>query len=107
MIPLQKDLQQRARKAGLPLDTVAKDYVIGHLLAAISRQPELGSALVFKGGTALKKLYFGEYRFSDGRARADGGAPHENLDASIRYLRIYVECVYFRRERRVRRAARL
>jgi hypothetical protein len=28
-------------------------------------------------------------------------------DASIRYLRIYVECVYFRRERRVRRAARL
>lgn len=32
---------------------------------------------------------------------------HENLDASIRYLRIYVECVYFRRERRVRRAARL
>lgn len=65
MIPLQKDLQQRARKAGLPLDTVAKDYVIGHLLAAISRQPELGSALVFKGGTALKKLYFGEYRFSE------------------------------------------
>jgi hypothetical protein len=38
MIPLQKDLQQRARKLGLPLDTVAKDYVIGHLLAAISAQ---------------------------------------------------------------------
>ncbi|HEY3349003.1 MAG TPA: nucleotidyl transferase AbiEii/AbiGii toxin family protein [Thermoanaerobaculia bacterium] len=65
MIPLQKDLQQRARNLGLPLDTVAKDYVIGHLLAAISAQPELGSALVFKGGTALKKLYFGEYRFSE------------------------------------------
>jgi uncharacterized protein len=65
MIPLQKDLQQRARKAGLPLDTVAKDYVIGHLLAAIGAQPELGSTLVFKGGTALKKLYFGEYRFSE------------------------------------------
>lgn len=65
MIPLQKDLQQHARKAGLPLDTVAKDYVIGYLLAAISAQPELGSALVFKGGTALKKLYFGEYRFSE------------------------------------------
>ena len=65
MIPLQKALQQRARKLGLPLDTVAKDYVIGHLLAAISAQPELGSALVFKGGTALKKLYFGDYRFSE------------------------------------------
>ena len=65
MIPLQKALQQRARKLGLPLDTVAKDYVIGHLLAAISTQPDLGSALVFKGGTALKKLYFGDYRFSE------------------------------------------
>lgn len=65
MIPLQKTLQQRARKLGLPLDTVAKDYVIGHLLAAISTQPDLGSALVFKGGTALKKLYFGDYRFSE------------------------------------------
>lgn len=65
MIPLQKTLQQRARKLGLPLDTVAKDYVIGHLLAAISAQPELGSALVFKGGTALKKLHFGDYRFSE------------------------------------------
>ena len=65
MIPLQKALQQRARKLGLPLDTVAKDYVIGHILAAISAQPELGSTLVFKGGTALKKLYFGDYRFSE------------------------------------------
>lgn len=52
MIPLQKTLQQRARKVGLPLDTVSKDYVIGHILAAISAQPELGPALVFKGGTA-------------------------------------------------------
>jgi len=65
MIPLQKTLQQRARKLGLPLDTVSKDYVIGHILAAISAQPELGPALVFKGGTALKKLYFGDYRFSE------------------------------------------
>lgn len=65
MIVLQKALQQRARKLRIPLDTVAKDYVIGHLLATISAQPELGSALVFKGGTALKKLYFGDYRFSE------------------------------------------
>jgi hypothetical protein len=42
MIPLQKDLQQRARKAGLPLDTVAKDYVIGYLLPAISVEERFG-----------------------------------------------------------------
>jgi uncharacterized protein len=65
MIPLRKTLHQRARRLALPLDTVAMDYVIGHLLAAVSDQPELGASLVFKGGTALKKLYFDEYRFSE------------------------------------------
>jgi uncharacterized protein len=85
MIPLQRALQQRARKLGLPLDTVAKDYVIGHLLAAISAQPELGSTLVFKGGTALKKLYFGEYRFSEDLDYTAMKAPSgKALEAALR-----------------------
>ena len=92
MIPLQKALQQRARKLGLPLDTVAKDYVIGHLLAAISAQPELGSALVFKGGTALKKLYFGDYRFSEDLDYTAVKAPSgKALEAALR--RAVDECV--------------
>lgn len=43
-------------------------------------------------------------------AVAGGGGEEGGVggkDESIRYLRVYVECVYFRRERRVRRAARL
>ena len=85
MIPLQKALQQHARKLGLPLDTVGKDYLIGHLLAAISAQPELGSALVFKGGTALKKLYFGAYRFSEDLDYTAVKAPSgKALEAALR-----------------------
>ena len=34
-------------------------------LAGISAVPELRETLVFKGGTALKKCYFGDYRFSE------------------------------------------
>jgi predicted nucleotidyltransferase component of viral defense system len=44
------------------------------LLAAIIRTDGLGENLVLKGGTALKKLYFADYRFS------------EDLDYSTRVL---------------------
>ena len=35
------------------------------VLAGIDSVPELRRSLVFKGGTALKKCYFGDYRFSE------------------------------------------
>ena len=46
-------------------DIVEKDYVLGWLLAGISRHPALGSAWLFKGGTCLKKCYLETYRFSE------------------------------------------
>ena len=46
-------------------DIVEKDYVLGWLLAGISRHPSLGSAWLFKGGTCLKKCYLETYRFSE------------------------------------------
>jgi uncharacterized protein len=43
--------------------TVERDYVLTHVLAAISRQSgNLG--MVFKGGTALRLCYFEDYRYS-------------------------------------------
>jgi predicted nucleotidyltransferase component of viral defense system len=43
--------------------TVERDYVLTHVLAAISQQP--GSRrMVFKGGTALRLCYFQDYRYS-------------------------------------------
>ena len=62
---LETLLKATARKFGIPYETVLKDYAIGHLLSAIAAEPGLASTLVMKGGTALKKLYFGDYRFSE------------------------------------------
>jgi uncharacterized protein len=53
---------------------VEKDYALSYLLAAIVHTNGLGENLVLKGGTALKKLYFADYRFS------------EDLDYSTRVL---------------------
>lgn len=44
---------------------VEKDYALSYLLAAIVQTDELSENLVLKGGTALKKLYFADYRFSE------------------------------------------
>jgi hypothetical protein len=44
---------------------VEKDYALSYLLSAIYSVPEFQKNLVLKGGTALKKLYFKEYRFSE------------------------------------------
>ena len=53
-----------AGSQGLLPTAVEKDYVLGWLLAGISRHPEL-SRWVFKGGTCLKKCFFETYRFSE------------------------------------------
>ena len=44
---------------------VEKDYALSYLLATITSTDGLGENLVLKGGTALKKLYFADYRFSE------------------------------------------
>lgn len=44
---------------------IEKDYVLSWVLYAISKNTTLNNALVFKGGTVLKKTYFEDYRFSE------------------------------------------
>ena len=44
---------------------IEKDYVLSWVLFAISKNEILNNALVFKGGTVLKKAYFEDYRFSE------------------------------------------
>lgn len=63
--PLRKRLEEVSKKAALRLDVVQQDYILSWLLVGIFQHPELRSSLVFKGGTALKKGFFGEYRFSE------------------------------------------
>ena len=45
--------------------TLERDYLLSWGLTAISQMPTLCDMLVFKGGTALRKCYFGDYRFSE------------------------------------------
>lgn len=56
-------IREYAREVKLPIALVEKDYVLSAVLAFISKLPEAGH-LVFKGGTALRKAYFPDYRLS-------------------------------------------
>lgn len=69
MIP-QRDLSllsNRLAKQGsrrIPETILERDYCLSWFLVGLSRSP-LRDRLAFKGGTALKKCYFGDYRFSE------------------------------------------
>jgi len=60
---IQKEIREKSIEWGVPPDTVDKDYVLGHFLAAFHQH--LGNQLIFKGGTCLRKCYFPGYRFSE------------------------------------------
>lgn len=65
MKPLRTRLQEARSRLGLPWDVLERDYLFSWVLAGISRVESLRDTLVFKGGTALKKCYFGDYRLSE------------------------------------------
>ena len=65
MRPLRNRLRETWRQRALPSYVIERDYLLSWVLAGISAAPELRETLVFKGGTALKKCYFGDYRFSE------------------------------------------
>lgn len=49
----------------IPEDVIERDYVLAWLLTQIPTNTLLQEALSFKGGTALRRMHFGEYRFSE------------------------------------------
>lgn len=75
----KEDILERARSWSLRAEIVEKDYVLGWLLAALSRNAEVRTNWLFKGGTCLKKCYFETYRFS------------EDLDFSLRPAAVYTK----------------
>lgn len=60
----QREVSQIAFREGISDRTVEKDYVITWLLCGLS-QSALAEHLAFKGGTALRKTYFANYRYSE------------------------------------------
>jgi uncharacterized protein len=65
MKPLRTRLQEARKRLGIPWEVLERDYVLSWMLAGIGQVGPLRDALVFKGGSALKKCYFGDYRFSE------------------------------------------
>ena len=65
MRPLYTRLQEARQRLGIPWEALERDYLLSWVLAGVSKVPALHQTLVFKGGTALKKCYFGDYRFSE------------------------------------------
>jgi len=63
MIP-PGEIARLAHRLGLSDKTIEQDYVLTWVLLAIAHSP-LRDRLAFKGGTALKKVYEPDYRFSE------------------------------------------
>jgi len=58
------ELKRAAGHSGIHYGVLERDYCLGWMLYGISRERKLYHGIVFKGGTALKKCFFGEFRFS-------------------------------------------
>ncbi|MGQ9719547.1 MAG: nucleotidyl transferase AbiEii/AbiGii toxin family protein [Nitrososphaerales archaeon] len=60
------ELRRLARRTGFDLATLEKDYALIWLLSGIySHSSKLRDVLIFKGGTAIRKVYFPEWRLSE------------------------------------------
>lgn len=65
-LPLRTLFTRKRPELDVSWQTLEKDYALSWALWGISQTKPLYESLVFKGGTALKKAYFGSYRFSEG-----------------------------------------
>jgi len=86
MRPLRLRLEEARTRLGVPWGVLVQDYLLSWILAGIGQVEILHETLVFKGGTALKKCYFGNYRFSkDLDFSATGNPPAgATMEAAIR-----------------------
>lgn len=76
-VSLRKQIRDTRTQTGIGWDIIEQDYVLSWVLFGVSRIEKLKSTLIFKGGTALKKCYFGDYRFSqDLDFSVQGKHPH-------------------------------
>jgi len=59
------ELQRLANRERVALGILEKDYVLTEVLKALSQLQVLRESFVFKGGTALRKVYFPRWRYSE------------------------------------------
>lgn len=63
MIPLS-EINNAAAKFKIPVDTIEKDYVISWILLSLAKN-KLSNDLIFYGGTAIRRIYFEDHRYSE------------------------------------------
>ena len=61
----KSDLQRLANRQKVALGVLEKEYVLTEVLNALPQVPVLSGILIFKGGTALRKAYFSDWRYSE------------------------------------------
>jgi uncharacterized protein len=61
----RSELQRLANREKIGLGVLEKDYILTEVLKSLSQTASLSDLLVFKGGTALRKVYFAEWRYSE------------------------------------------
>jgi uncharacterized protein len=61
---LRREIHKIRKETNIGWDVIEQDYTLSWVLFGISQLPKLKSTLIFKGGTALRKCFFGDYRFS-------------------------------------------
>lgn len=90
---LKKEVEQIAEQKGVARGTIDKDWVLGHFLAAIYSEPTLREALIFKGGSCLRKCWFRDYRFSEDldftSRKQDFELKHSHVDFICKYVNTY------------------
>lgn len=59
------ELKIKSQESEVDISILERDYVISWVLKGIYDSPVLRDGLVFKGGTALRKVYVSNYRFSE------------------------------------------
>lgn len=91
MKPLRTRLEEARHRLGLPWEVLERDYLLSWVLAGLAQVESLRDTLVFKGGTALKKCYFGDYRFSEDLdfSALEGVPTGDALERAIRVLEAY------------------
>lgn len=59
------EIRTLAAQAKIDPGIIEKDYALSKVLQALARIDSFNQHLIFKGGTALKKFYYPEWRFSE------------------------------------------
>lgn len=65
MSDIQNELKAHQNQHEVAWETIELDYAQSWVLAGLSQKKDAQNILIFKGGTCLKKCYFGDYRFSE------------------------------------------